>query len=120
MKTIGRVVAPGSVAKEGVYSDGRILESCRVAIECVNTVGRIIDARGVQRQRITADGRVEVPAGVTFERRETNGRIVYAAAETQKGVLAFRRVGAGIASVRWRTYGLHVLDERKADERKYD
>ena len=75
---------------------------------------------GVQRQRINADGRVEVPDGVTFERRETNRRIVYAAGETQKGVLAFCRVKSGIASVRWRTDRLRVLDERKADECKCD
>ena len=106
--------------KKGVYSVGRVLVSRRVAIKCITTVGRIIDASRVQRQRINADGRVEVPDGVTFERRETNRRIVYAAGETQKGVLAFCRVKFWVASVRWRTDGVHVLDERKADERKYD
>ena len=115
-----RVYSACGVAKQGVYSVGRVLVSRRVAIECITTVARIIDTSCVQRQRINADCRVEVPDGVTFERRETNRRIVYAAGETQKGVLAFCRVKSGVASVRWRTDGLRVLDEHKADECKCD
>ena len=40
--------------------------------------------------------------------------------EAPEGDVPFCRVASGIASVRWRTDGLRVLDERKADERKYD
>ena len=106
--------------KQGVYSVGHVLVSRRVAIECITTVGRIIDTSRVQRQRINADGRVEVPDGVTFERQKTNRRIVYAAGETQKSVLAFSCVKSWVASVRWRADRMRVLDERKADKRKYD
>ena len=41
-------------------------------------------------------------------------------AETQKGVLPFCGIASGIAPVRWRTDGLHISDEREADESKCD
>jgi hypothetical protein len=119
LKTIGRVVAPAGVAKKRKRSVGGAAETGGVAIKRVGA-GSCIFACDIGKECSSADGCVKPAYCVALERKQTNRRIVCAAGETQKGVLPFCRVASGIASVRWRTDGLRVLGERKADERKCD
>jgi hypothetical protein len=48
---------------------------------------------------------IEAAGGVASERKETNRRVISAGRKAKKRVLSFRRVAAGIASVRRRDNG---------------
>jgi hypothetical protein len=117
--THSRIVPACRVVKQSKRSIGRVAGAGDVAKKRPSASGRILIG-GVGEKRPSTNGRVEIAFCIAQKRIQTNRRVECAAVETQKGVLPFSSVASGIASVRWRTYGLRLLDERKADERKYD
>ena len=71
----------GGVAEKRSRADGGIL------------------VRDRRKQRSGANGGVQIASRVAPERKPTNGRIVNAGGETQKGLLPFRGVAAGVSTV---------------------
>ena len=111
--TDGRVSRAGGVKKERCLTVDRVETASGVAQKRRGASGRIL-VSGVAKERSSANGRVEIAVGEGFERQVTDCRIVCAGREIKKGAVPFRCVASGIASIRWRTYGLGHLRKRKA------
>jgi hypothetical protein len=69
----------------------------------------------VEKERTSADSRVELPLGVASKRKKAKGGIVGAGGKVQKRALPFRRVAAGVASIRWRDNCLRRGQKPNAD-----
>jgi len=70
----------------------------------------------VEEERARTEGGVEAAVGVAKERIPANCCVPDAGGEVEKGVLPFRGIEPGIASVRWRDNRLRFRSDSQAEE----
>ena len=105
--------------KHRASSGGGVVPAGAVIYERKASGGRVVEAVGVALERVHSGGRVGAATGVAIQRLIAEGRVAYAARQTEESISALSGV-VPIPSVRWWIDRLRVLDERKADEPKYD
>jgi hypothetical protein len=97
--TAGCVFAPSGVAKKSERSIGSVLDAGRIALKR-SCAGGCIVIRGVRKKGASANGRVKASARVAPKRKVPNAGVEAAGCKAKKRVLPFRRITAGIASIR--------------------
>ena len=101
--TVGRVKVAGGVAVKRSIPVGCVGQAGGVAIERSMTVGRVIQSSAVARKRFISASCVLGAGCVAKQRVITKGRVMHTAGKALECTITIGRVGAGIASVRFRT-----------------
>jgi hypothetical protein len=86
----GRIETAGRIVEERCRSDCRVLKSR--ANTCI---------ADVEKERARTDCGVVAAVAVAPKRKPAYGCVAHAGGEIEQGVLSFRRVETGIASIRW-------------------
>ncbi len=116
MKTRGRVLVAGRVAKERSEAVGRVLGT-DVAIERSITGGSVVVAAYVDVECLFASSGVVAAHCVVPKRSKTHGSVIDAGCEVEESILALGGGSVWIASVRWWIHGNHARGYPKRNAR---